>query len=160
MQNPKINFLKVLKWFFIFIFIAIHVQFFRGLIEILPALSDSFGEKIRTEVINKQIESRRSNSNVRGSNSSHKLSYYVTVEYQKNNKKYTNTDLVSEALYDELTIKDSVTFIHLKGLPNIGLIQSNVTFLQKNFLLLAAILVGVDLLVFIIIRWIKRRSRK
>jgi hypothetical protein len=160
-QSSKFNFFSIVKWFFIAIFIFIHIQFLRGLAEALPAMIPSLSHKIEAVISDKYHKHTRRSTYTKGTNSSsYTSSSYLEVQFTIEEKSYTNKDLVDDIIYDAVEKGDSLEFSSLKGFPSIGHISQNANFITNNFIFLSSVLFGVDLIIFIIFKYIKRWRRK
>lgn len=158
--KSKFSFFTVLKYFFYFIFIVIHVQFIRGTLEVIPAHVSFLSEQTEGTITGKHTKiSRSSNSTSRYSNH-YTTSYYVDFVFEVTGSNYENTDLVDEQLYDRLNRDAHVTVNYFKGFPQVAILEVNKDHGTKNHLLLTSILIGVDILIFLIWRWIKRKRAK
>lgn len=159
-KKRKIDFFTVLKYFFYFIFIAVHVQMLRGTLEVVPALIPVLSEQTDAILTQRYTRTRRSsNSTSRYSNHS-TTSYYLEATFNKGSSEYTNTDLVEETLYDSLDIGDQVKINYLKGIPQIAILEANKDHGVNNHVLLTSILLGVDLLIWLVWRWFKKWRQK
>lgn len=158
--KSKFSFFTVLKYFFYFILIVIHVQFIRGTLEVIPAHVSFLSEQTDGTITGKHTKITRSNNSTSRYSNHYTTSYYVEVSFETNGSQYDNTDLVEEQLYDSLEQGTQVTVNYLKGFPQVAILEVNKEHGTKNHLLLTAILIGVDVLIFLIWRWIKRYRAK
>lgn len=158
-KPPKNNLIRLIKWFFIFLLTVIHVRFIMGLAEISPSFFPSLSLVTQAKVSKKHTQSTRSTS-YKSSNSSSRISYYIDVNYQLNGQSYTNNDLVSESLYDQLEEGDNLKVKVLRTLPSVGHIQQNAPFLINNFKILSLVLILFDMFIFGVGYWIKKRRQK
>lgn len=158
--KSKFSFFTVLKYFFYFILIVIHIQFIRGTLEVIPAHVSFLSNQAEGKITDKHTKiTRSSNSTSRYSNH-YTTSYYVEVSFKTSGSKYNNTDLVEEQLYDSLEQGSQVTVNYLKGFPQVAILEVNKEHGTKNHLVLTAILIGVDILIWLIWRWIKKYRAK
>ncbi len=155
-SKTKFSFFTILKYFFYFILIVIHFNLIRGTLEIIPALFPSLSEQVTGTISGKNTKTSRS-SGPQSKQSNHStISYYVDVKFNIKNEEYNNTDLVEERVYDNLKDGQQVAINYLKGFPQVAIMEVNKSYGIKNHLLLTLILIGVDIIVFLIWRWIRR----
>lgn len=152
----KFSFFTILKYLFYFVFIVIHINLIRGSLEVLPAIFPSLSEQVTGTISGKHSKTSRSSSPGSKQSSHSNISYYIDVKFYVEDEEYNNTDLVEEKVFDSLEDGQEVSINYLKGFPEVAITEVNKDYGIKNFLILASILIGVDVLIFFIWRWIRR----
>ena len=159
-KKRKFDFITGIKYLFYFIIIVAHFQMLRGTIEVLPLLLPPFANQSEATVIERYTKTNRSSNTTSRYSNHYSTSYFIETKYTVAGEEYINKDLVSEEVYDNTRVDDKVKIAHLKGFPSIGMIEKNKEHGLKNHLLLASILIGIDVLIWLIWRWIKRTRAK
>ena len=144
-KQRKSLFPLFVKGTFIFILSAINIQGVRGITEILPAIFPGRSVEVTATVTDKYVRMRQRTSTAR-TNTSSARSTYIEINFESQGKSYSNTDLVSDELYTRLEKGEQVKFLHLAGIPHVGLLKENQAFAVDNTRLLAFLLLGLDLL--------------
>jgi hypothetical protein len=144
-KQEKSLFPLLVKGVFAFILLAINIRGSIGIIEILPAIFPDRSLEVTATVTDKYVRMRQRTSTAR-TNTSSARSTYIEITFDSQGKSYSNTDLVSDELYTKLEKGEQVKFLHLAGIPHVGLLKENQAFAVDNTRLLAFLLLGLDLL--------------
>ena len=147
------------KGVFVFILFAINIRGAIGIIEILPAILPGHSVEVTATVTDKYVRMRQRTSTAR-TNTSSARSTYIEINFESQGKSYSNTDLVSDELYTRLEKGEQVQFLHLAGIPQVGLLKENQSYAVDNTKLLAFVLLGLDLLVLAWLVKLKVRTKE
>lgn len=159
-KRRKFDFIVAIKYLFIFIFVVAHFQMLRGTAEVIPVLIPTLSEQT-DGIITEHYTKTRSSSNTISRYSNHSsISYYLETSFKVDETDYSNTDLVDEITYDQVDIGDQVKINFLNGIPQVAILEINKSHGIKNHVLLSSILIGVDLLIWLIWRWFKKRKNQ
>lgn len=144
-KQDKSLFPLFVKGFFILIILVINGRGFVGIAEVLPAILPGHSVEVTATVTDKYVRMRQRTSTVR-TNTSLARSTYIEINFESQGESYSNTDLVSDELYTKLEKGEQVPFLHLAGIPQVGLLKENQSYAVDNTKLLAFLLLGLDLL--------------
>ena len=115
---------------------AINTRGLIGVTEILPAILPGRSVEVTATVTDKYVRMRQRTSTAR-TNTSSARSTYIEINFESQGESYSNTDLVGDELYTKLEKGEQVQFLHLAGIPQVGLLKENQAFAVDNTKLLA-----------------------
>ena len=158
-KQEKSLFPLFVKGIFAFILMAINIRGSIGIIEILPAVFPGRSVEVTATVTDKYVRMRQRTSTAR-TNTSSARSTYIEIKFESQGESYSNTDLVSDELYTRFEKGEQVQFLHLAGIPQVGLLKENQAFAVDNTRLLAFLLLGFDLLALAWLIKLKVRAKE
>lgn len=159
-KKSKFDFIVAIKYLFYFIFIVAHIQMLRGTAEVLPVLIPALSEQTEGTITERYSKTRRSTNTTSRYSNHYSISHYLETSFKVEETYYSNTDLVDEGTYDKVDIGDQVKINYLKGVPQVAILEINKSHGIKNHVLLSSIIIGIDIVIWLIWRWFKKRRNQ